>query len=100
MFHHSIKILKKWCKEGRTSQLNLWERLPVGFDNICNSINLWFIVTISIDRETMAYSFCVHMPWYTTETEERELLVGVIRLDDSSDIVDGSLVLIVPPQVV
>lgn len=55
---------------------------------------------VPIDREAVADLSRVNMSRNATETEERELLVGVIRLDDSSDIVDGSLVLIVPPQVV
>ena len=55
---------------------------------------------VPIDREAVADLSRVTMSRNATETEERELLVGVIRLDDSSDIVDGSLVLIVPPQVV
>ncbi len=55
---------------------------------------------VPINREAVADLSRVNMSRNATETEERELLVGVIRLDDSSDIVDGSLVLIVPPQVV
>ena len=55
---------------------------------------------VPIDREAVADLSRLNMSRNTPETEERELLVGVIRLDDSADIVDGGLVLIVPPQVV
>ena len=55
---------------------------------------------VPIDREAVADLSHGNMSRNATEPEERELLVGVIWLDDRPDIVDGSLVLIVPPQVV
>ena len=74
--------------------------LSVGPDDVRDGVDLATTLHVPIDWEAVADLSRVNMSRNATETEERELLVGVIRLDDSSDIVDGSLVLIVPPQVV
>lgn len=81
---------------GRAIQGDILQGLLVRLDDIGDTLN-FRLVTLTVDRE--AEIDCSGGAWHvvndTTESENREVFVVIVRLQDLTASVDGSLVLIV-----
>ena len=58
------------------------------------------IASVSVDSEAMVYAILTQVSWDTSEAEEGEGLVHVVRLDDLANVPNGSLVLVVRAHIV
>ena len=92
------ELLEKRCEEGWTSKTDLWERLSVCRYDVLDSNDVW-ACWISIQREAVINGIYAHVSRNTSKSKDREALIRVIWLDDSADVHQGTLVLVVGSEV-
>jgi hypothetical protein len=73
-----IKSLKNPTKEGRPGQSDGLQILPVGLENIVNSLDSW-VSRITIKREAMRDGVVSHVSRNTTKTENWEISSMTVR---------------------
>ena len=93
------ELLEEWSEEGGPAESDLRKRLPVGSKHIRNGYDvraLW----ITIHCKAVAHTVQAHVPRDASKAEEWECFIHVIRLDDLTNVVDRSFVLVVLTKVV
>lgn len=74
-----VKGLKNPTKEGRPSQTNGLQILPIRLENIVDSLNSW-VSGITVKREAMRDGVVTHVSRNTTKTENWEISSMTVRL--------------------
>ena len=98
--HQKAKeLLKQRCEQSRSTQTNLAEGLAVGAHDLLDAFDVRHS-HVAIHGEAVADGVKAHVSRNTTETEDRELSVGIVRFNHLTDIENGAFILVVGPQVV
>lgn len=90
-----LESFKDWAEVSWATELNGGQSLSVQTHDALNSVD-FRVAHISIDREAVAHMWIRGHD--ATKSEHWELLVKIIRLNDTADLSDGSLVLVVGPH--
>lgn len=93
-----LELSKEWCEKGRSTKSNLWECLSVSGKHVLNSEDFW-ILWVSIHGKAVVHIIDTHMSRDSTEAEEWELLIGVIWLEDLSDLRNRRFILVVGSEI-
>ena len=96
--HAHLELSEEWCEIGRTSEANLRECLSVSCKNVLDCEHLR-VCWVSVHGEAVIDTVDTHVSWDTTESEEREHLVAIIRLNDLADLPNRSFVLVIRTEI-
>ena len=94
-----LELAEKRGKQGRSSESDLRECLPVGIDDALNSFDLW-ILSITVHGKAVADSIDAKMARDTAKTEHWEASVIIVGLNDDSDVHESGLILVITSHVV
>jgi len=93
-----LELRQERSEEGWTSEANLGECLPVCIDNSLDSKNIW-VLWVAIHGKAVVNTIDAEMSRNTTESKDWEASIVVVWLNNSTDIEESSLVLVVSTHV-
>jgi len=93
LLHELVESPKDFAKVGRSAKLNLGEHLPVSLQDPLDTRNVR-ILWVAVQRKAVTDLIHAHVHRDSTKAESRELPSLVVRLKDSSYLLDSLLILV------
>lgn len=88
-----LKLSQQRSKQGRTTQFNTRQSLPVSRNYVLNTAYIW-LRGVSIHREAVICRILTHVSWDSTKSKYRETSVSIIWLHHRTDIHNCCLILV------